>query len=181
MIRCLETFSPTIEQVMDWAYDDDLYLTSQDEDLVLHANKYVAVLFKLASQVDCPKKDYCYSILYHYAQDLMMRRDARALQEIFSIIITDKDLKDPQLLHWFSDVQWVYQLLKEPRVITEDEVNRLTFLLTDNFDITLRAVKLGEHSSGLVEFAKHYGHYTDYFYVDPQVGDWKISKFKRLA
>lgn len=50
--------------VMAWGYDRNLYLCSQDEDLILGArDEFRGVLARLAMDPACPKAGYCLSIM----------------------------------------------------------------------------------------------------------------------
>ncbi|MET8154170.1 hypothetical protein ACIBSW_12605 [Actinoplanes sp. NPDC049668] len=55
----------------DWAMDLDAELDSQDEDLLLHEPAGLPLLVAAADRLDCPKAEYCCSIVEDYAVTLI--------------------------------------------------------------------------------------------------------------
>lgn len=63
-----------------WAYDDNLILMEQDEDLLLHDPDFVEPLIALAEDDDCLKGPYILSVLGYYFDDIVNRgRDDPAI------------------------------------------------------------------------------------------------------
>lgn len=70
-------FSPIIgspntlndETLRLWAYIDDWYLMSQDEDLLLMDEFFMPMLLKIAADTDCPKRAYILQIVAHGIRD----------------------------------------------------------------------------------------------------------------
>ncbi|KQS27758.1 hypothetical protein [Dyadobacter sp. Leaf189] len=123
--RCLDTINPTNEQVILWAYDLDLYLTDQDEDLILHSNQYLAILCQLACDHNCPKKEYCFSILKHHIQHLLARRDIEQINEAVITIAQVECVSDIDVCDWRADFHWIAELITRPRKLNlEDMQNR---------------------------------------------------------
>lgn len=61
--RILGTFSPTPDQVREWAYDPSVSFAFQDEDLAITDPIHVDQLISLAADPACPKREAILSIL----------------------------------------------------------------------------------------------------------------------
>lgn len=71
----LNDWGPTEAVVNRWAYDENVCLTDQDEDLALHMPHYIPILIGLADDPRCPKADYILIILDDYLKGLSLSRD----------------------------------------------------------------------------------------------------------
>jgi hypothetical protein len=58
-----------------WAFDKDLRLLSQDEDLILGDREFVPALIALAEDKACPKAEYILDCLDTYFADLVWRAE----------------------------------------------------------------------------------------------------------
>ena len=73
MYRVADWAEITEELIRVWAFDPDLLLLEQDEDLLLCDEPLVPCLVELADDNDCPKNFYIYSTLCQYSRELMTR------------------------------------------------------------------------------------------------------------
>ncbi len=55
-----------------WAFDEDMLLSDQDEDLLLHQAEYLPILILLADDPSCPKDGYILSCLDHYLKFIVL-------------------------------------------------------------------------------------------------------------
>jgi hypothetical protein len=87
--RILEWDRLTPEIVRTWGYDEDLLLSSQDEDLCLYNWEFVPVLLELAGDERCPKGTYAFWILCQFCREQVTRggeRGTAALRAAWSTI-----------------------------------------------------------------------------------------------
>lgn len=125
--RYLDEVNPSSEQLRAWGYDDDLYLTSQDEDLLLHDVAYLPVLLELASDPACPKQSYAASIAYTYAQLCVLRKRRAEVEAIRAIVEAAPPDVDPLVGEWRDDFRWIADRLRHPRALSADEAERLAW------------------------------------------------------
>jgi len=130
MDRYLDKANPSIGEVKEWAYDNDLCFTEQDEDLILHSTGYVSILMELASDKDCPKNDYCLSILTHYSQILLANRMLKEIKEVEQHITQYDLLLSVSVEKWKSGFLFITDLIHNPRFIAEDEADDIAWRLT---------------------------------------------------
>lgn len=69
----LNDWNPSEETLRRWAFDENLYLSDQDEDLVLGQEQYLPLLIELADDPSCPKAGYILSCLDFYLMFLVLR------------------------------------------------------------------------------------------------------------
>lgn len=67
-------FNLSDSDLREWAYNDDIELLEQDEDLLLHDVKYIPVLLECVRDQDCPKSDYIFSIIAYFGQLRLLHR-----------------------------------------------------------------------------------------------------------
>lgn len=71
----LNDWNPSEETIRRWAYDENIFLDEQDEDLVLGGEGYFPVLIPLASDPQCPKASYILSIMDFYTMFATLLKD----------------------------------------------------------------------------------------------------------
>ncbi len=59
----LDDWNPSEETIRRWAYDLNILMAEQDEDLVFCVDELIPLLIELASDKNCPKATYILSIL----------------------------------------------------------------------------------------------------------------------
>lgn len=69
----LNDWNPSEVTLRKWAFDESIFLSDQDEDLVLGRKEYLPVLITLADDPSCPKRDYILSCLDFYLMFLVLR------------------------------------------------------------------------------------------------------------
>ncbi|KAA0992584.1 hypothetical protein [Dyadobacter aurulentus] len=173
--RCLDTISPTTQQILLWAYDLDMYLTEQDEDLTLLSNRYIAILLRLSCDDKCPKQHYCFSILKHHIQHLLGQRDHTNIQESIAIfdqfgIVTNTAIRD-----WLSDFKWMAHLVATPRELTFSEAQKIAkFIIGSENDLTTPTITCITNS-GYFRYEQVFDVYRDFLYINTLTSDWKYS------
>ncbi|MEX6689675.1 hypothetical protein QTN47_19375 [Danxiaibacter flavus] len=181
MDKFLDKFDPSISEVKDWAYDENLYFIEQDEDLVLHSTKYITALMELASDPNCPKGDYCLSILSYYSQILLAKRlvdeviKARQQMLEYNLPLIGKVQK------WRTDFLNLVDLISNPRPIDEIEADQIARQLIVGDYRILEFKKLGILHFGIFEYSASAINYIEYLYINPKTANWKLSKFNRLS
>jgi len=172
--------SPTNEDIRQWAHDDNLLFTEQDEDLILYSTSYLPILVELACTSDCSKSDYCLSILSNYSKELLCSRNLVSIQKIINSINESRINPTVEFLTWRKQFDFCKSLLDNPRKIDLNECDNLAhFLLSGDVDLA-NVKKLGEIRPDVIEYAKS-GTYQDYLYIDLSTGSWQFSKLRRLV
>lgn len=69
----LNDWNPSEETLLRWAFDENLLLSDQDEDLILHREEYLPLLISIAGESTCPKAGYILSCLDFYLMFLILR------------------------------------------------------------------------------------------------------------
>ena len=121
--RYLDVIRPSPEQLCQWGYDDDLYLTSQDEDLLLHDVACLPVLIELAADPSCPKQFYAASIAYTYSQLCVLHKRRAEVEAISVIVEAIPPSAEPLVVEWRGDFRWICDRLQRPRALSADMVN----------------------------------------------------------
>jgi hypothetical protein len=78
----LNDWNPSESTLRRWAFDENLFLSEQDEDLVLHRREYLPILIPLADDPSCPKASYILACLDFYLMFLVLRGNDKHLDEV---------------------------------------------------------------------------------------------------
>jgi hypothetical protein len=181
MEKCLNDPSPPVQKVREWAFDKDMTLIEVDEDLVLHDLSYVPLLVELASNKDCPKNDYCFSILSHFVQENLVSRNTAVLNEIRKIITEYKGPLSTRSQEWKIMFLRVIDLMDLPQEITELEASQIAYFLLVG-DHSKRDFKvLGVPEKGIIEYSASTVSYMQYLYIELETSYWTSSLYSRLS
>jgi len=75
------------ENLLKWAYDENLILLEDDEDVLFFDNEWMGIIFPYMFDEKCIKRDYIIFILKNYIRDSFSRRRSLAeletIQELF--------------------------------------------------------------------------------------------------
>lgn len=75
------------ENLLKWAYDENLILLEDDEDVLFFDNECMGIIFPYMFDEKCIKRDYIIFILKNYIRDSFSRRRSLAeletIQELF--------------------------------------------------------------------------------------------------
>jgi hypothetical protein len=178
--RYLDVIHPSPEQLRQWGYDEDLYLTSQDEDLLLHDVAYLPALIELAADSNCPKQFYAASIAYTYSQLCVLHKRRAEVEAIRTIVEAAPPDVDPLVVEWRDDFRWICDRLQHPRALSADEVGRLAWGLLVGRYCTRDLVRTGLLLHGHIEFLASTISFRAYLYIDARSGDWQYAHFEPL-
>jgi hypothetical protein len=169
------------DNIRIWAYDKSLYFLEQDEDLMLHKPEFVPTLMELASKDDCPKQESIKSILEYYIQWCFLYQKNNQIEEINIIILDSKSLLATQwLIMWALNFQYIFGIYTKPRRITEAACDKIAKDLTVGEYCKRDFKKLGQLNDGAYEYEAKTTSFTLHFYINPETGQWKISRYGRL-
>lgn len=73
MRRVVEWEEITPELICEWAYDPDMFLMEQDEELILHDDELVPMTLPLMDDPHCPKGEIIFFTVCNYSRELMTR------------------------------------------------------------------------------------------------------------
>lgn len=97
----LDDWNPSEETIRRWAYDENIFLADQDEDLVLGGKGYFPILIALASDPHCPKAAYILSIMDFYTMfETLWRDKPTAIDVLESAIKLAKPSSDVKIRTW---------------------------------------------------------------------------------
>lgn len=179
MYKVLDIVSPTEDQVREWGFDEDLLLTDQDEDLILYANQYVTVLWELACDPECPKNEYCLSILSNYSKSLFLTNNSKSIKKIASAIEDKQNNLSAPCLDWVRDFNRCNVLLSHPQTIDLSEADYIARYLLSGDEEFPEIKRTDRTHSGFIEYVK-FGAYETYLYINLKNSKWKVSRFHTL-
>lgn len=180
MDKYLDTFRPTLEQIQLWAFDTEMYFVEQDEDLALHQNEYIPKLLELASDINCPKAEYCLSILTNYSRLILANR------QVEDVLVTLDHLKKVQfelsyqVRNWKNTFLFLADILLTPRPISPEEADKIGWRLTVGEFCSREFKKSRMFNSGVVEYRASTSSYIEYLYINLQTSYWCRSRHFRL-
>ena len=177
--KVLDEVNPTHQQIIEWGYDEEMWFTDQDEDLILHDTEYLPSLVQLASDVDCPKQDYCASILDYFIQQSFLFRNEAELKVIHQFM-RQAQMETKWLKNWKKRFLCTFDIFMNPQSISIEMCTKIATELNIG-DYSHRVInQLRTLTNGVIEYEASYGTYRQYFYINPQTGKWKLSKFNPL-
>ncbi|QDU07331.1 hypothetical protein [Gimesia aquarii] len=101
----LHDWDPSPETLQRWAYDENLHLDEQDEDLALGRRDFLPILIPIADDTRCPKADYILSSLDFYLMFLTLRGNDSELSALDDAIAIARDQKRPEIVDWSALLQ----------------------------------------------------------------------------
>ncbi|WP_061942785.1 hypothetical protein [Collimonas pratensis] len=96
----LNDCNPSEDTLRRWAFDDNILLIDQDEDLILGRRDYFAILIPLADDPTCPKADYILSSLDFHLMFVILRGTEFHLREVPEAIQLARAGKQRKLHEW---------------------------------------------------------------------------------
>lgn len=180
MEQILDNASPSIQEVRDWGYNENVVFIDQDEDLVLHDVEYIQILMELASDTNCPKNNYCLNTLQHFTQVHLARRNTSEIFEIENCISQYDGMISQEVEKWKGMFFYLLDLIRNPQQIDEQVAEGVAHYLTVG-DFTIRHFqKLRTISENIVEYLASTESYKEYIYIDLKTAFWQVSKYSRL-
>ncbi|WMX12159.1 hypothetical protein [Aureispira sp. CCB-E] len=171
----------TIENIHQWAYDENLHFKNQDEASSFYNPTYIPTLVELAGKKDCPKQERIQSILESYIQESFLKRKTEVLKEINEKLQEIKPFLNTQwLVLWFVNFQYIYNIYQTPQRLTTAACDKIAHdLLIGHF--TQRTFKKhGPLKDGALEYSAEATPFKLYLYIHPVDGLWRTSKYLRL-
>jgi len=90
----------TNEVILKWAYDENMLLLEQDEDLVAGDREFFPALFQAAEDPECPKGDYALSIMDFYLMFQILKGDDSSISIVEEAIAFCEKSKDRKIQEW---------------------------------------------------------------------------------
>ena len=115
----------TPEIVKIWAYDEDLWLLEQDEDLLLYNFEFIPVLLKLVLDDNYPKGDYAFCILCQFCREQVARggsQGANALEKVVEDLPVQSVGNAKQ---WYEYVNRLLSYFYNPKPLSKSEAHRV--------------------------------------------------------
>jgi hypothetical protein len=165
-------------EVREWAYDWEVELIEQDEDLLLHDLRYMQVLAECVRDAACPKSEYIISIIGSFCQLRLLHRRVQEAHAVVETIRVHLGFLGGERLVELGYLLPVYEQLVSPKAMSHTEADNLAH------DLLIR------HSArSLVVEPELAGHrvytydvpYKPFFYVALSTGTWRYSPMQRLA
>ena len=176
----LNDADPSCELVRQWGYDENLYFIEQDEDLVLHDEKYVPVLIELAADANCPKNDDALSILSYFSQLTLLFKQNVIADQIAEHIATSPYRSDPRIAAWINYYGCIYDRLARPSAISDAAMVTFAKQLLNGQYAYRQFERTGHVLDGFHEFTCYTRSYRGYVYINPNTGRWQQSRYNRL-
>lgn len=179
--RILNDVEPSCDLVRRWGFDESLYFIEQDEDLVLHDERYVRVLMELSADATCPKNDFALSVLSYYSQLVILKRKRHEADRIARSIADSPHRSHERLCCWVTYFGRVHDRLIRPRPLTDEEMNSLARDLLVGLCCDRDLEKAGCIVSSYHEYSCQTESYRELVHIDPTSGDWRSALDQRQA
>lgn len=131
----------TDDVIRSWAYNENMFLCEQDEDLLLGSREYFSVLFEVAEDPDCPKGDYVLTIMDYYLMFQVLRDDNSSIPIVQEAIGHCIKSKRPKILKWMKllekRIQYKTGVKKVSREVAHEMGEILLNGISRNSDILL--------------------------------------------
>jgi hypothetical protein len=175
--KILNICNPSIAQVKTWAYDEDMYFMEQDEELLLHAHRYMPTMLELALDNKCPKQNACYTVLESYSFSQLEYRNKESIQKIIALekVGSKETFTNKKVNEWKINFKKIVDLYFNPRPLTNDECAFIikTFLTAGRVYQTYK--ELQTTTSGYKCYHGKYNAFNKYGYIHPQKCIWVTS------
>ena len=116
--RITDNISPTHDDVLEWGYDEDLYLMEQDEDLLLYGLYYVPALLELAKDPACPKQHYALCIIGQFTREAALHQRSDELHGLEQIL-NSFQASEPSVEDWRNYVRRLLSYQQRPFSVDE--------------------------------------------------------------
>ena len=90
----------TNEVIRKWAYDENMLLLEQDEDLVAGDREFFPALFEAAEDPECPKGGYAISIMDFYLMFQILKGDDSSIPIVEEAIEYCEKSNDKEIKAW---------------------------------------------------------------------------------
>jgi hypothetical protein len=177
MDKILNITSPTLPQVQTWAYDEDMYFMEQDEELLLHAERYMDIMLELALNDKCPKQNACYTILESYSFSQLENRNKEGIQKILAIekVKSKETFTNIKVNEWKINFKKIVDLFFNPRQLTNEECAFIIKTLLTAGRVYQTYKELPTTASGYKCYHGQYNIFNKYGYIHPQKCIWITS------
>jgi hypothetical protein len=105
--RKIEWDEITPEVICEWAYDEEAYLISQDEDLLLYKWELLPVMLELIADSNCPKRQWIYFALCQFTRESVTRRGKAGQIELSHAIASLEPPTEEWQADWYAYTQRV--------------------------------------------------------------------------
>jgi hypothetical protein len=96
-----DPFNPTQKEIMEWAYEEDVLEPEQDFDIYITNSENSNLLFDLATDKNCPSKNYFVKCLYLFVGNhIRTKGKSSTVQEIESILNKGSNSTDNIIQEW---------------------------------------------------------------------------------
>jgi hypothetical protein len=177
MDNVLNITSPTIAQVQTWAYDEDMYFMEQDEELLLHAERYMPIMLELALDDKCPKQNACYTILESYSFSQLENRNKEGVQKLLALekVKSKETFTNKKVNEWKINFKKIVDLYFNPRPLTNDECAFVIKILLTAGRVYQTYKELPTTASGYKCYHGKYNTFNKYGYIHPKKCIWITS------
>ena len=177
----LDELNPTNEQIKTWAYDENILLVDQDEDLILENTDFLNVLIDLTFDINCPKRDYCISIIKSLIYSKLVRRDFEELKKInISINSLNQNSKQKWLEELKEKFNEKFEIITKPTSLDYWKCREIAFDLNIGSYGIKGIDEKRTFENGVIEFKAAHSSFDQFFYINPNNGNWKLSKSEPL-
>lgn len=165
-------------EVREWAYDWNVELIDQDEDVLLHDPRYMPVLAECARDVTCPKAGYIVAIMASFGQMRILHHRVEEARALANVLRLHAQLPGGGRLAELSFLLPAFERLVLPAAMSQAEADNLAYdLLIRHTARTL--VTEHEMVVGHRVYTYHVP-YQPFLYINLATGQWRYSPMKRL-
>ena len=118
--------------VRQWAYNENMWLSEQDEDLLLWHEDYLPVLIELAGQPACTKAGYIFDILQNFIREKLTRHPA-PLGLFDNTIELAKHSEEAHLRRWAEHLQRQAALKKQSGPVDRQRAQEIGTIILQSY------------------------------------------------
>lgn len=166
----------TIEALREWAYDEDMYFSSQDEDSIL-AMYDSTILFEFADAPKGPKAGFVWSVINSKLRNAVLHRAPGAADEVRAIIALCTNSTDSEIQLWGDRLTRSLACTLDARRVDRAEALRMGELLLAGFGSAPQGQvsMVGEtRKRWTVERVHNYG--SDRLLIEKQSGEFRYQR-----
>ena len=102
MSRVIEWDDITPDLVREWAYDEEMLLLEQDEDLLLYDWELLPTMLKLIADHTCPKRKWVYFALCQFTRESVTRGGDAGAASLSNALSSVEPPAEGWLAEWYS-------------------------------------------------------------------------------
>ncbi len=165
-----------------WAYNDDLILMEQDEDLLFHDIEWTEIVFPFMFDVKCSKRNSIIRNFEDFIREMFLHRKAQEIEQIQKLFIHDmvvhysatNDRLIGDCIDYFLSCKTIFDT---PQKATVEKVKHIGKLLLNGLTNVSKINEPTILANGSFQITST-SSVTCYLCVDSQTGQYKYNGYR---